>query len=619
MMIAKYLSEMWAAVVPAMGNHLWQSTLFAVVAGLLTLMLRKNHARARYALWLAASLKFLIPFSLLVGIGGRFGWLRASDGIETGFTFVADEFSQPFSKVTVVTHPARAAVTQGPTHFLPVIIAAVWLCGFLSVVFVWCVRWRRMSVAMRNSVPLLDGREVMALRRIESVGGVRKRIEMFLSSASLEPGIFGIARPVLVWPEGISARLDDAHVEAILAHEVGHVRRRDNLFAAIHMLVEAIFWFHPLVWFLGTRLVEEREVACDEEVLELGSERQIYAESILKVCEFCVGSPLACVSGVTGADLKKRIVRIMSAGATHKLNSGKKLLLGAAAMTAIAVPVAFGVAYATPRASSNLGLRGRQSQNAGANVPEYKYEVASIKPNKSGGNSHSSRTADDEYTTANATLMRLIRQAYGLSVLYKGDDGRVVGAPGWADSDSYDIDAKMDSSVADELKKLKPLDRNLARQRMLQVLLADRFKLVVHTETKEFPVYVLTLAKNGPKIREAKAGDTYENGYKLPNGKPSGAGFNSDEEGKVSAQGVTTENFAQWLSRQVGRTVIDRTGLTGRYDFALSWTKDDDDSAGAGGPTILDAIQQQLGLKLESGTGPLEIIVIDHAEKPSVN
>ena len=147
---------------------------------------------------------------------------------------------------------------------------------------------------------------------------------MFLSRASLEPGIFGIARPVLIWPEGISARLDDAHVEAILAHEVGHVRRRDNLFAAIHMLVEAIFWFHPLVWFVGTRLVEEREVACDEEVLESGSAREVYAESILKICEFCVSSPLACVSGVTGADLKKRIVRIMSEGAVRKLDGSRK-------------------------------------------------------------------------------------------------------------------------------------------------------------------------------------------------------------------------------------------------------------------------------------------------------
>jgi bla regulator protein blaR1 len=612
MNIAKYLSGMWTTIAPAVGNHLWQSTLFAVAAGLLTLMLRKNQARARYWLWLAASLKFLIPFALLVRIGGKLGWLRASDGIETGFTFAADQFSQPFTQVKtpVVSHVVRAAVTQSPTNFLPGIIASIWICGFIAVIFVWCVRWRRMSVAMRNAVPLLDGREVEVLRRIENAGGVRKRIEMFLSRASLEPGIFGIARPVLVWPDGISARLDDAHVEAILAHEVGHVRRRDNLFAAIHMLVEAIFWFHPLVWFVGTRLVEEREVACDEEVLESGSEPQVYAESILKVCEFCVGSPLACVSGVTGADLKKRIVRIMTPVTSRTLDFRKKLLLGATALAAIVIPVAFGVAYAAPR----IALRGRQSQNAGANVPAYKYEVAAIKPNKSGSNSHSSHTADDEYTTSNATLMRLIRQAYGLSVRDGGDEGRVVGAPNWAESESYDIDAKMESSVADELKKLKPVDRNLARQRMLQALLADRFKLVVHTETKEFPVYVLTLAKNGPKIHEAKPGDTYQDGYKLPNGKPSGAGFNSDDEGKVSAQGVTTENFAQWLSRQVGRTVIDKTGLMGRYDFALSWTKDDDDST-----TILDAIQQQLGLKLESGKGPLEVIVIEHAEKPSVN
>jgi bla regulator protein blaR1 len=298
MIIAKYLSETWSAIAPGIGNHLWQSTLFAVVAGLLTLILRKNQARARYWIWLAASLKFLIPFSLLVSVGGWLGWLRASDGVETGITFAMDELSQPFSQVSVpvIAHGARAAVVHDTAQLLPGIIAAAWLVGFLLVIFIWCVRWRRMSVAMRSAVPLRDGREVEALRRIESVGGMRTRIEMLLSRTSLEPGIFGIARPVLIWPEGISARLDDSHVEAILAHEVGHVRRRDNLFAAIHMLVEAIFWFHPLVWFLGTRLVEEREVACDEEVLELGSERHVYAESILKICEFCVSSPLACVS-----------------------------------------------------------------------------------------------------------------------------------------------------------------------------------------------------------------------------------------------------------------------------------------------------------------------------------
>ena len=124
--------------------------------------------------------------------------------------------------------------------------------------------------------------------------------------------MFGILRPVLLWPRDIDMRLDDAQVHAILAHELAHVRRRDNLTAAMHMFVEAVFWFHPLVWWIGARLVDERERACDEEVVRLGNDPHVYAESILKTCQFYVESPLTCVPGVTGSDLKKRIERIMS-------------------------------------------------------------------------------------------------------------------------------------------------------------------------------------------------------------------------------------------------------------------------------------------------------------------
>ena len=164
---------------------------------------------------------------------------------------------------------------------------------------------------------------------MERLAGLRSTIEMKSLPASLEPGIFGLFRPVLLWPHAITARLDDAHLEAVLAHEVCHVQRRDNLTAGLHMLVEAIFWFHPLVWWLETRLIEEREHACDETVLQLCGQRTIYAESILKVCEFCIESPLACVSGVTGADLKKRIVQIMTDRVVRKLTWEKKLLIGA--------------------------------------------------------------------------------------------------------------------------------------------------------------------------------------------------------------------------------------------------------------------------------------------------
>jgi hypothetical protein len=149
-----------------------------------------------------------------------------------------------------------------------------------------------------------------------------------------------------------------------MAHEVWHVRRRDNLTAAIHMIVEAIFWFYPIVWWLGARLLEERERACDEEVLELGTDRHVYAESILKVCEFCVESPLACVSSVTGADLKKRMVTIMNENVIRKLDFGRKLVLSTAGFFAIVAPITFGLTNAT------LKRAELQGENTAGKAPQ---------------------------------------------------------------------------------------------------------------------------------------------------------------------------------------------------------------------------------------------------------
>ena len=409
-MIPKYLSAMWCTIVPALGDHLWQSTLFAIGAGLLTLLLRKNQARARYWLWLAASLKFLIPFSLLVAMGSHLTWSRGSAGTNGGLYFAMEEVSQPFTRPAMSVIPqAPSTVSAGLFHLLPAILAVSWLCGFLVVVFIWWARWRRISTTIREAVPLREGREVEALRRLERIRGMQKRIEMLVSRTSLEPGIFGIARPVLVWPEGISERLADAHLQAILTHEVWHVCRRDNLAAAIHMVVEAIFWFHPLVWWLGARLVEERERACDEEVLELGSDRQVYAESILKVCEFCVESPLACVSGVTGADLKKRLVYIMTERVIRKLDFSRKLLLSAAVFLTFALPIGLGVVNTTQvRAEA-------QTENAdpGATV----YKAASIQPHKAvnGGNEHVVVFFSPYgFTARGATLQTVIGVAYGV-------------------------------------------------------------------------------------------------------------------------------------------------------------------------------------------------------------
>src|SRR5882724_5964673 len=609
-MIPKYLSLMWAAIAPALGNHLWQSTVFAIMAGLLTLLLRKNHARAHYWLWLAASVKFLIPFSLLVGIGSHLAWSRSS---ASGLYFAMEEVSQPFTQpsMSTISRAAPSAVSTSLIDLLPALLA-VWLCGFVVVLFVWYARWRRTSAAMQDAVPLREGREVETLRRLEGVGGMQKGIEMLMSRASLEPGVFGIARPVLIWPEGISEHLEDAHLEAILSHELWHVRRHDNLAAAIHMVVESIFWFHPLVWWLGARLIEERERACDEEVLELGSERQVYAESILKVCEFCVGSPLACVSGVTGADLKKRIVDIMSERVACKLDFSRKLLLSAAGLVAIALPIVFGLLNATESRAQSM------AENTAAITPVY--QVTSLKPNNSATHMVGLLFTPDGFTATGITVQTLIREAYGV------EDNEISGAPSWLNSRKYDIAARVDSPVADELRKLSEDQRRLVTQRMLQALLADRFKLTLHAETKDLPKYALVIAENGPKLQEAKPGDTYPNGLKGPNGLPVGPHMMLLQLGgrQLTGQGVPLALLAKHLSGQLGHTVLDQTGLTGNYDFTLRsrpdegplmmWKEPEAGQQGTdgtrlpafSGPAIFTAIQEQLGLKLESQTGPVK-------------
>ena len=623
-MIQKSLSDILMTIVSAAGDHLWQSTVFVAACGLLSVSLRRSHARVRYGLWLAASVKFLIPFSLLVNVGSRWAWAPPSAAqSRVELCSAIDRLGRPFTQ-TVAIAPTNTQIRASGifavlTHLWPFLLAAVWLCGVVAVLLAYYLRLQRISTSKRDAVRLERGREVEALRRIEHIAGITRPTEMLLSQGALEPGIVGISHAVLLWPERISRYLEDRHLEAILAHEVMHVRRWDNLISTIPMLVEAIFWFHPLVWWLGARLVEERERACDEAVLELGNDRHTYAESILKTCKFCVGLPLPCVSGITGADLKRRIMHIMTPPVVHKLDLRKKVLLALAAIVAMAAPILFGLATGT-----------RQSvapQSADASNQIFSYEVASIKPEKTGSMMFRILNTPDGFS-ATTTVQMLIRVAYGI------EDNQISGAPGWVSSEKYDVEAKMDEVTADKVKKLGEAQREPARQHMLQTLLADRFKLTVHRETKELPMYSLVVAKGGSKLKEAKPDDTYPNGIKGLDGRPAPVGSHLMRmgRGELTAQSLGMEQVAHLLTQQTGRTVVDNTGLKGNYDFTLHWTPDqstptlngpgggsDSTTSSESGPSIFTAIQEQLGLKLESQKGPVEILVIDHIEKPSEN
>jgi uncharacterized protein (TIGR03435 family) len=310
----------------------------------------------------------------------------------------------------------------------------------------------------------------------------------------------------------------------------------------------------------------------------------------------------------------------------------KKLLLSAAGLAAIVAPLAFGLTHATaPRAQA-------QGQDTFAIPPEFKYEVASIKPNEQyvGGLLQvNARETPDGYIARNILLVMLLNSAYGQNGSLK--EGQLLGAPDWVRGATFEIDAKMDAIVADDLKKLSFEKQKLVRQHMMQALLEDRFKLKVHRETRELPVYLLEVSKPG-KLQQAKL-DCVDFSFGAPppatspdKATPEPCDF-SVRPGHIDLHQITMAQLANLLPIQLqGTVVIDRTDLAGRYDVKFDWASDQQRvqppaSPGAPalvlpdvGPTdLLSAIHDQLGLKLVSGKAPIGVVVIDHIEKPSGN
>jgi len=220
------------------------------------------------------------------------------------------------------------------------------------------------------------------------------------------------------------------------------------------------------------------------------------------------------------------------------------------------------------------------------------FEVASIKPCKADlGSSSGIRTRPGRLDAYNVTLKRCIIGAYSLG------PHQVLGGPEWLDSARFEIAAKADQPTDDDAKLML----------MLQGLLADRFKLVVHRETREMSALVLEIARNGPKLEKSAGGESVTN-------------TSSGNTGvTIEVRNTSMDAFAQILSRKMDLPVVDHTGLDGVFNFKLSWTPDTAKPSDTAGPSIFTAVQEQLGLRLHSMKTAVEILVIDHAEKPSAN
>jgi len=533
-------------------------------------------------------------------------------------TRLADRLPAPVSvaaaTLTVMAAPVRGSVAATRSgQFLPWVVV-IWLVGamvfWVRLVGGWMVAARMRRMLVWPAPPEWQ----QTLKHLQARIRVSRPVRLLVSALVQVPTVVGWLRPVVLVPVGALAGLTPEHVEALLLHELAHIRRQDYLVNILQSVAEALLFYHPAVWWVSGHIRNERELCCDDiAVSASGGDVFTYACALAEL-ESSRPAHFEAAVAANGGSLADRIARLLGQSRPGSRTLSGPGILASAVLLIVTVCAVFGQSDATP-----------------------KFEVASVKlnPDRSIRFMRVSPRPGGSLVTENAPLRLLIQNAYSVQ------EFQILGGPGWIQSDGYNIDAKGTGNASREQIFV-----------MLRSLLEDRFLLKIHRETKELPVYALTVAKNGPKLPQPKEGGCIAVD---PNAPPAqrrpapgpgrstlfpcgGVGVMAEPFGaRLQGAKIPMAEFIRTLSMVMGRPVVDKTGFAELFDLLLDFSPDEATAglprggaprdAGstaaapdpAAPPSIFAAIQEQLGLKLESTKGPVEVLVIDHVERPSEN
>jgi uncharacterized protein (TIGR03435 family) len=437
---------------------------------------------------------------------------------------------------------------------------------------------------------------------------------LLVSALVQVPTVVGWLRPVVLVPVGALGGLPAEHLEALLLHELAHIRRHDYLINILQSVAESLLFYHPAVWWVSGHIREERELCCDDLAVSINGDALTYARALAQL-EAYRPAHLSAAIAANGGSLADRIARLLG-HSRPAVRTG----LGPGVVTVAILLV-----------TAAYGLFGQSDAHPVFEVASIKPGVSSVSPTD--GPMGVSYKPGGRMIATNAPLRLLIQFAYAShdsphSLPLRA--AQVVGGPAWIDSESYNIEAKPEANTDPKHAWL-----------MLQSLLADRFRLTLHRETREFPVYDLTVRKSGLKLPAPKevncvsfpAGTTPQSihgsvdcGYAPLMLSPAGL--------RMNGRKLHMADLVRELAMTLGRPVLDKTGFTGEFDLNLNYTDEaltkspvsaaPDDPSGNRLPTepnlsIVFAAMEQLGLKLEPAKGPVEVLVIDHVERPTGN
>lgn len=564
--------------------HLWQSTLFALGIAVLALLLRDNRARIRYLLWLSASVKFLVPFAWLTVLGTliplpSYTLSAALQGLLT----VAGPHTLNVSRLAA--NPAGIVPTSvlplQSNHWLYVALAAVWFTGTVLIATRRLHQWLQIRHTLRDSTSA-DFEFVIPARVIPS---------------QMEPAVFGVLRPVLLLPAGLTSCLKPAEMRSVLAHEACHVASRDNLSAMLHTMVEAVFWFHPFVWWIGKRLVDERERACDEQVLAEGHAPLCYSEAILKVCEHYLQNPLTCAAGIGGAHLPRRINAIMNQRTIADLGRIRRLLLALTVTATLGVPLAAGAvagADTRPQPVNDVNVPALRNISITVTDPSQAQRV----PTKG---LFVLALAGGSRVESYYSLRDVIADAYGVSA------PQVVGKD-LSREPLYHViaDNPWQEGLFARGAERAAVQKKLVEQypAMVRNLLSTRFGLVTKRERRQMNGYVLTTSAGGSKLTPDPDAPSWRQGT-----------GQSDHE--IFATGAPLGVVLKLIQQSVASMpVLDQTGLGGNYDYKLTWKNSGPDARPAP-EALAAALEEQLGLHLEPRRVTVDVINVIGLKTPA--
>ena len=607
------------AISTALVDFLWQGALVGVLLWLTLIVLRNRSANVRYIVSCVALLVLCsLPLVTIVAL------------LSTTTSTPLAPLASP-AQLAPLTPPASLAP---PASLLPQTMLQIWFVpdapriAWLDSVQGWALPAWSLGVvllsirlglayghsfALERDAILPDDDAVNAVQRLAASIGIRRGVRVLETSGTDGPCVVGWLRPAILLPPAAVMGLSPQQLEAVLAHELAHIKRHDYLVNVAQVVAETLFFYHPVVWWLSKQIRVERELCCDDVAVHSCGDVVDYARALTTLARRSLGATDLSMAA-TGGSLKYRVQRLLGAAPRETVPTG------APGVIVLSVAVAL-LAMNIDRLEA-LG----QAQGEPA-----RFEVASIKRNTLNDRIVVIQSQNGRFTARGYTLRMLLQQAYQVQ------EFQIADGPDWIDSERFDIMAIEPAGVSTSGAAGpvapgpgQPRPRDL----MLRTLLEERFKLSVHKETRERPVYALVPARSDGRLGSMLTRTIVD----CATARGLEACGTSVGPGYIRARGVTIAQLATAFSRltmtgsSLNRLVVDRSGLEGAYDAEVRFTPENiPPGLGPGslpgglppidpnGPSIFTAIQEQLGLKLDAQRGPVEVLVIDRVERPTGN